>query len=316
MSRGCVLAKDVTLQVSNLFRATLLWMVDEDLIAGKNFYLKVGTKMIPAVVMNIKYKIDVNSGEHVAVDQISKNEITACDISIIEKIVFDTFDNNKALGGLILIDRITNMTCACGIIDHSLRRSDNLSWQKLDITREMRASQKGQNPVTIWFTGLSGSGKSTLANEIEKRLVSMGRHSMLLDGDNIRLGLNNDLGFKEKDRIENIRRVAQVAKLMNDAGLIVLTAFISPFMRDRKNARDIIGESFIEIHVSTPIEECEKRDVKGLYEKARKGEIPNFTGISSPYEAPMNPQITIDTSRSDINESVEVIMRLLEKYIN
>ncbi len=316
VSRGCVFTKDTTLQVSNLFTATLLWMSEESLIPGRDYYLKVGTRMIPAVVLNIKYKVEINSGEHIAADQIRKNDLTSCDISVMDKIVFDEFKNNKALGGLILIDRITNMTCACGVIEHSLRRSDNLSWQKLDVTKVMRAGQKGQKPVTIWFTGLSGSGKSTLANALELCLYAMGKHTMLLDGDNIRLGLNKNLGFKEKDRIENIRRVAEVAKLMNDAGLIVLTAFISPYIRDRENAKAIIGESFIEVYVSTPIEVCEKRDVKGLYQKARLGEIPNFTGISSPYEAPVNPQITIDTSQSSINDSVDAILRLLEKYIH
>lgn len=317
VSRGCVLVNGVTPSVSSMCTATLLWMDDSVLVAGKNYYIKIGTKMVPATVMNIKYKIDVNSGEHVPADRLYKNEIAHCDIVISEKIVFDEFQKSKALGGLILIDRINNMTSACGVIEHSLRRSDNLTWHTMDIGKKDRAAQKAQNPKTLWFTGLSGSGKSTLANEIEKRLFAMGKHTMLLDGDNIRMGLNKNLGFKEQDRIENIRRVAEVSKLMNDAGLIVLTSFISPFKQDRENAANIIGkEDFIEIYVSTPLEECEKRDVKGLYHKAREGEIPNFTGISSPYETPENPDITIDTSKGSIEECVDELMRLLEKHIN
>ena len=316
VSRGCVLVNGIEPAVSSMCTATLLWMDDTVLVAGKNYYIKVGTKMIPATVMNIKYKIDVNSGEHVPAERIYKNEIAHCDIVISDKIVFDEFKNSKSLGGLILIDRVTNMTSACGFIEHSLRRSDNLTWHNMDIGKKDRAGQKDQNPKTLWFTGLSGSGKSTLANEIEKRLFSMGKHTMLLDGDNIRMGLNKNLGFKEQDRIENIRRVAEVAKLMNDAGLIVLTAFISPFAQDRERARDIIGdEDFIEIYVSTSLEDCEKRDVKGLYKKARNGEIPNFTGICSPYEAPVNPDIIIDTGKGTVEENVDYLMQQLEKYL-
>jgi len=315
VSRGCVITKDVKPYVSGMFNANILWMDDSELVAGKNYYLKVGTKMVSAVVMNIKYKVDVNSGEHIPADRIYKNEIVSCDISIADKIVFDKFKNNKSLGSLILIDRITNMTSACGVIQHSLRRSDNLTWHNMDVTKEIRAEQKAQKPVTLWFTGLSGSGKSTLANEIEKRLVSMGKHTMLLDGDNIRLGLNKNLGFKEQDRVENIRRIAEVSKLMNDAGLIVLTSFISPYASDRENAKQIIGEDFIEIYVSTSLEECERRDVKGLYKKARTGEIPNFTGISSRYDVPKNPQITIDTSKYELTDAVDYVMAELEKLL-
>lgn len=316
VSRGCILVNGIEPVVSSMCTASILWMDDSFLVAGKNYYIKVGTKMIPATVMNIKYKIDVNSGEHIPAERLYKNEIAVCDIVISEKIVFDMFKNNKAFGGLILIDRVTNMTSACGVIEHSLRRSDNLTWHAMDIGRKDRAEQKGQNPKTLWFTGLSGSGKSTLANEIEKRLFSMGKHTMLLDGDNVRMGLNRNLGFKEQDRIENIRRVAEVAKLMNDAGLIVLTSFISPFAQDRENARSIIGsDDFIEIYVSTSIEECEKRDVKGLYKKARNGEIPNFTGICSPYEPPVSPDIVIDTGKGSIEENVDYVMQQLEKYL-
>ena len=316
VSRGCVLVHNAKPKTGNLFTTNLLWMDDAPLVAGKNYLLKIGTKMTPAVIMNIKYKIDVNTGNELYSDAIYKNEIASCDIAVSEKIVFEKFKNNHTLGSIILIDRITNMTSACGVITHALRRTDNLTWHEMDVTREFRAQQKNQTPKTIWMTGLSGSGKSTLANEIEKRLVALGKHTMLLDGDNVRMGLNKNLGFKEADRIENIRRIAEVSKLMNDAGLLVITSFISPYVRDRRNAREIIGkENFIEIYVSTPVNECEKRDVKGLYKKARAGEIPNFTGISSPYEAPEHPEITIDTTGKSLADSVNYIIERLENFL-
>jgi len=234
--------------------------------------------------------------------QIFKNELAECDISLSERIVFSTFEKNRALGGFILIDRVSNMTSACGVILHSLRRSANVAWQKTDITREVRAGLKNQIPQTLWFTGLSGSGKSALANALEKKLVAKGVHTMLLDGDNIRHGLNRDLGFTEAGRVENIRRIAEVARLMNDAGLIVLTAFISPYRQDRARAKEIIGEeSFKEIFVSTSLEVCERRDVKGLYKKARAGQIPEFTGITGPYEVPENADFEMDTEDTSIS---------------
>lgn len=315
VSRGSVLVKDSSPIVSNMFTASLLWMDDVELVQGKNFMLKVGTKTIPATIMSIKYKVDVHSGEHLAVKKLQKNEIAVCDIALADQVVYDTFQKNKELGNFVLIDRVTNMTSACGVIEHSLRRSENLTWQKLDITREVRAEKLGQKPVTIWFTGLSGSGKSTLANELEKVLTLQGKHTMLLDGDNIRMGLNQDLGFDEKGRIENIRRIAEVAKLMNDAGLIVLTAFISPYESDREKAKEIIGaENFIEVYVNTPLEVCEERDVKGLYKKAREGKIPNFTGISSPYEEPQNPSVVIDTSKVSLEQAVEEISHKMDEF--
>lgn len=316
VSRGCVLVKDKKLELADMFNSTILWMDDVELVAGRNYMIKCGTKILSAMVMSIKYKIDINTGKHIAADRIFKNEMASCDISLSEKIVFDKFTNNKALGGFILIDRVTNMTSACGVIEHSLRRSTNVIWQDMDITREIRSKQKGQKPLTIWFTGLSGSGKSTLANEVEKRLVAMGKHTMLLDGDNIRHGLNKNLGFKEVDRVENIRRIAEVARLMNDAGIITITSFISPYTKDRENAKSIIGNEFIEIFISTPLEECERRDVKGLYKKARKGEIPEFTGISSPYEKPINPNIEIDTSKYSIEKATDILMKELLKYLD
>ncbi len=311
VSRGCVLVKDFTGMVSNLFSARLLWMDDEPLIPGKNYLVKLGTKTTPGTVMSVKYKIDINDGTHVPADVIYKNEIADCQISLSERIVMDKFDRCETMGGFILTDRVSNMTSACGVIKHDLRRSDNLVWQETDVDRQMRSAQKGQEPRTLWFTGLSGSGKSALANALEKRLLALGKHTMLLDGDNVRMGLCRNLGFTHQDRIENIRRVAEVSKLMNDAGLIVLTAFISPYAQDRENARAIIGDGFVEIYVSTPLEVCEKRDVKGLYQKARRGEIPNFTGISSSYEPPAKPEIQIDTSKCTLDEAVEEIIKQL-----
>jgi bifunctional enzyme CysN/CysC len=315
ISRGCVLVKDTQVSVNSMFAAKLLWMDDNKLVEGKNFLLKIGTQSVPATVMNIKYKIDVNTGDEVYADAIYKNEIAHCEISVASKMVFDKFAKNNALGSLILIDRVTHMTSACGVVEHSLNRGDNLTWHDMDVTREFREKQLGQKACTIWFTGLSGAGKSSLANELEKRLVALGKHTMLLDGDNIRMGLNKNLGFRENDRIENIRRIAEVSKLMNDAGLIVLTSFISPFLRDRRSAREIIGDRFVEVYVSTPLEECERRDVKGLYKKARSGELENFTGINSPYEIPQHPDITIDTSNGTMEECVEQLLEKLQQML-
>lgn len=317
VSRGCVLTGGTRLKVSRMFTASVLWMDDVELVQGKNFLLKIGTRMLPATVMAVKYKVDIHSGEHLAAARLYKNEIAVCDIAMAEDAVYDVFASHRELGRFILIDRVTNMTSACGVIEHSLRRADNLTWQKLDVTRDTRAARMGQKPVTLWFTGLSGAGKSALANEIEKALGIQGKYTMLLDGDNVRMGLNQNLGFEEKDRIENIRRVAEVAKLMNDAGLIVLTSFISPYESDRVRAREIIGSmNFIEIYVSTPLEECERRDVKGLYKKARNGQIPNFTGISSPYEPPLHPEIEIDTSQCTLEEAADQVLNEIRKLYN
>lgn len=314
-SRGCVMVKGRTPEVGNMFRVTMLWMDDVPLVEGKEYMLKLGTKKIPARIVKIEYKIDVNTGEQIPVTQVEKNGIVVCSVLTAEKIVFRKFSENEALGGLILIDRITNMTSACGVIEQALKHFDNLTWQDSDVTKEIREKRLGQKAATLWFTGLSGSGKSTLANALEIQLTAIGKHTMLLDGDNIRMGLNRDLGFSDEDRTENIRRIAEVAKLMNDAGLIVLTSFISPFKQDRELARSIIGEDFVEIYVNTPLEECERRDVKGLYKKARKGEIPVFTGISSPYEAPEQPEIQIDTSKCSVEEAMEQVMKALKDYM-
>ncbi len=312
ISRGCVIERDYELSVGSMMAVSLLWMDDNSLVSGRNFWLKIGTQMISATVMNIKYKIDVNSGAEVYADAIYKNEIAFCEISVGSNIVFDRFENNRELGSLILIDRITNMTSACGVVMYPLTRGGNLTWQDTDITRQMRENSLEQKAVT----GLSGAGKSVLSNEVEKRLFAKGKHTMLLDGDNVRMGLNKNLGFTEEDRIENIRRIAEVSKLMNESGLIVLTAFISPYRLDRRNAKEIIGEdSFVEVYVSTPLEECEKRDVKGLYQKARAGKIPNFTGITSQYEEPEHPDIIVDTSKHTLEECAEIILEGLKPYL-
>lgn len=312
-SRGCVIAKGETPEVGNMFQVTMLWMDDIPLVEGKEYMLKLGTKKIPARIVKIEYKIDVNTGEQIPVTQVEKNGIVVCSVLATEKIVFERFEKSEALGGLILIDRITNMTSACGVIEKPLKHFDNLTWQDSDVTKEIRERQLGQKAKTLWFTGLSGSGKSTLANALEIRLAAQGKHTMLLDGDNIRMGLNRDLDFSDEARTENIRRIAEVAKLMNDAGLIVLTSFISPFKLDRDMARDIIGEDFVEIYISTSLEECERRDVKGLYKKARNGEITVFTGISSPYEAPETPEIQIDTAETSVEAAVDLIMKWLNR---
>ena len=315
-SRGAVIVKDISIPVNNMFTAMILWMDDEKLIEGKNYLIRIGTVNTSGVVMSIKYKIDIDTGEHIAVQKCHKNELVVCDISLSDKVPYAKFEDQPSIGGFILIDRVSNMTSGCGVILHGLRRGENLTWQAQDITRQMRSAGLGQRPITIWFTGLSGAGKSTLANALEKRMYLEGKHTIILDGDNIRLGLNKNLGFTEEDRIENIRRIAEVSKLMNDAGIIVLTAFISPYRADRESARKIIGEdNFMEIYVSTDLETCEKRDVKGLYRKARQGEIPNFTGISSPYEAPYNPDITVNTAEVSMEEAVNRIFEAVSEMI-
>ncbi len=315
VSRGCVISKE-NLEISNILSTKILWMDDKPLVPGESFFIKIGTKLAPAAVTRLKYRIDINTGTHIPVEKIYKNEIAVCEINITEKLVLERFEKLQALGEFILIDRVTNMTSACGIVRHAMRRADNLRYQETAIGRDARSRHMGQKPLTLWFTGLSGSGKSTLSNEVEKRLAELGKFTMGLDGDNVRMGLNCNLGFTEADRIENIRRVAEVCRLMNDAGLMVLVSFISPYERDRENARRIIGDSsFVEIYVNTSLEECQRRDVKGLYKKAAKGDIPNFTGISAPYEKPEHAQIVVETEGKTIEESTEDIMKALSRYL-
>lgn len=308
ISRGCVIVSERKVSVNNLFKGKMLWLDDEPLKMGKSYYLKVGTKKVPASVIRIRHKVDVNTGSHIACDTLVKNEIGVVEVMLAEKTVFAPFDDIREIGCFILIDSESNMTSACGVVEHELRRGQNVVWQDMDVTRELREQKLGQQARTVWFTGLSGAGKSTLANALEKRLIMMGRHTMILDGDNVRHGLNNNLGFTDSDRSENIRRIAEASKLLNDAGIIVMVSCIAPYDRDRRNAKKIIGDSFREIYVSTSIEECEKRDVKGLYDKARKNEIPNFTGVSSEYQIPDCADLVIDTEGRDVEECVDEIM--------
>ena len=309
-SRGDVLATaDDPPQVADQFETTIVWMDDEPLVVGRGYWLKLGTQMVSVTIAEPKYEIDVNTMEHLASQTLNLNQIGVCEITTDRRIVFNPYTENRALGGFILIDKITNHTVGAGMLHFSLRRSQNVHWQPTDITRDHHASMKNQTPRVLWFTGLSGSGKSTIANEVEKKLALMNRHTFLLDGDNVRHGLNKDLGFTESDRIENIRRIGEVAKLMTDAGLIVLTAFISPFRADRQLVRDMIdGGEFIEIHVDTPLEVAEARDVKGLYKKAREGKLKNFTGIDSPYEPPESPEIRVNTVEMTPEEAADHII--------
>ena len=312
-SRGDVIAAaDNPPEVSDQFESTIVWMAEEPLIPGRAYYLKLGTQTVSATVQSPKFTINVNNMEHMAAKTLELNAIGVAEIITDKPIVFEPYANNHVLGGYILIDKITNATVAAGMLHFSLRRAQNIHWQATDIGREAHAALKNQKPKILWFTGLSGSGKSTIANEVEKTLNLLNRHTFLLDGDNIRHGLNKDLGFTETDRIENIRRVGEVAKLMADAGLIVLTAFISPFRAERDMVRAMMPEGeFIEIFVDTPLEVAEARDVKGLYKKARAGQLKNFTGIDSPYEPPENPDICVNTVEMSPAEAAEHIVRQL-----
>jgi bifunctional enzyme CysN/CysC len=313
ISRGDVLAaSEARPQVADQFAAHLVWMCDAPLYPGRSYLLKCGSKTVAASVTEIKYKIDVNSFEHIAAKELQLNDVAVVNVAISEAIAFDSYAENRVTGAFILIDRLSNATAAAGMIDFALRRATNVHWQLFDVTKESRADIKRQRPVVLWFTGLSGSGKSTIANILEKKLYSLGCHTYMLDGDNIRHGLNRDLGFTEADRVENIRRIGEVAKLFVDAGMVVLVSFISPFRAERQMARDLVdyGE-FIEVFVDTPIEECEKRDVKGLYAKARAGLLKNFTGIDSPYEPPGKPEIQIRTASYDPDEAADKILSYL-----
>ena len=312
-SRGDVISvADVPPQAADQFEATIVWLNDDPLHVGRAYWLKLGTQTVSVTVQQPKYAVNVNTMEHVAVKTLELNAIGVAQISTDKQIVFEPYADNRALGGFILIDKITNATVAAGMIQFSLRRAQNVHWQATDIDRNEHARLKNQTPKVLWFTGLSGSGKSTIANEVEKSLNLMNRHTFLLDGDNVRHGLNKDLGFTEADRIENIRRVGEVAKLMVDAGLIVLTAFISPFRAERDMVRSMIPDGeFIEIFVDTPLEVAEARDVKGLYKKARSGELKNFTGIDSPYEPPVNPEIRVNTVEMTPQEAAAHIIRQL-----
>jgi len=310
-SRGDVLClADNPPETADQFEATLVWLNDEDMHVGRSYWLKIGTQTVSATVQQPKYRVDVNTMDELAAKTLSLNDIGVAEVYSERPLVFEPYADNRTLGGYILIDKITNATVAAGMLNFSLRRSQNVHWQATDITREHHAQMKNQTPRVLWFTGLSGSGKSTIANEVEKKLALMNRHTFLLDGDNVRHGLNKDLGFTEADRIENIRRIGEVARLMTDAGLIVLTAFISPFRAERQMVRAMLEEAeFIEIFVDTPLEVAEERDVKGLYKKARSGKLKNFTGIDSPYEPPLNPEITVNTVEMTPEEAADHIIK-------
>jgi bifunctional enzyme CysN/CysC len=312
-SRGDVLAvADASPQVANQFEASIVWMAEEPMLAGRPYWLKLGTQTVSATVQPPKYQININTMERLAAKTLTMNAIGVANLATDRPIVFEAYEVNHDLGGFILIDKLNNATVAAGMLHFALRRSQNVHWQALEVSRETRATMKNQAPAVLWFTGLSGAGKSTIANLVDRKLHRMNRHTFMLDGDNIRHGLSRDLGFTDADRVENIRRVGEVARLMTDAGIIVITAFISPFSAERQMVRDMLlpGE-FIEIYIDTPLAEAERRDVKGLYRKARAGQLANFTGIASPYEPPIAPDIHIDTTTMTAEQAATLIVEHL-----
>jgi bifunctional enzyme CysN/CysC len=315
ISRGDLISQaDAPAGVADQFETTLVWMHDEPLLPGRFFLLKIGTQTVTASVMDIKYQVNVNTLEHVAAKTLELNAIGVCTLNLDRRIAFDPYTDNRDTGGYILIDRLSNATVAAGLIHFALRRSQNIQVQHVDVNKAARNALNRQKSCVVWFTGLSGSGKSTVANLLEKKLHAMGHRTYLLDGDNVRHGLNKDLGFTDTDRVENIRRVAEVAKLMVDAGLIVLTAFISPFQAERRMARSLMAQDeFLEIHVDVPLAVAEQRDAKGLYKKARRGELKNFTGIDSRYETPEAPELRLATDQVDPDEAVDRIIELLRE---
>jgi bifunctional enzyme CysN/CysC len=312
-SRGDVIVQaDAPCEVADQFEATLVWMDEAEMLPGRPYLLKIGTQTLTATVTEPKYEVNINTLEHRSSRTLALNAIGVVNISTDRAVPFEAYAKNPDLGGFILIDRMTNATVAAGMVHFALRRSQNIHWQALDIDRDAHAAIKNQKARVVWFTGLSGSGKSTIANIVEKKLHAMGKHTFLLDGDNVRHGLNRDLGFTDAERVENIRRVGEVAKLMADAGLIVLTAFISPFRAERQMVREIMAEGeFMEVYVNTPLAVAEERDVKGLYKKARAGNLKNFTGIDSPYEAPEAPEVTVNTVELSPEEAAEQIIAAL-----
>ena len=313
-SRGDVICgAEQPCEVSDQFETTIVWMADTPMLPGRSYLMKIGTKTVTASVTTLKHKVNVNTLEEMAARQLELNEIGLCNISLDQPVAFDSYTENRDTGGFILIDRLSNDTVAAGLIHFALRRAQNIHWQAVDLSRNSHAAQKGQRACVLWFTGLSGAGKSTIANLVERRLFALGRHTTLLDGDNVRHGLNRDLGFTDTDRVENIRRVGEVARLMADSGLIVLVSFISPFRSERQLAREMLPKGeFLEVFIDTPLAEAEKRDVKGLYKKARRGEIKHFTGISSPYEAPEDAELRIDTTTLSAEDAAELIVAQLD----
>ena len=318
ISRGDVIATSETPpEISDQFDTTIIWLSEEPMLPGRSYRMKTSSRLVSATVNAPKHKTDVNTLQKIPAKTLQLNEIGNCSLAVDRPIAFDSYAENRQTGSFILIDRMTNNTVGMGMINFPLRRAANIHWQNLDINKAANAEQKGQNPAVLWFTGLSGSGKSTVANEVQRRLYATGRHSFILDGDNVRHGLNRDLGFTDADRVENIRRVAEVSKLMVEAGLITLVSFISPFRAERELARNLMEEGeFIEIFVNTPLSVAETRDPKGLYKKARAGNLKNFTGIDSPYEAPENPEIEINTAELNVEDAAEcVINGLIERGI-
>lgn len=318
ISRGDVIATSETPpEISDQFDTTIIWLSEEPMLPGRSYRMKTSSRLVSATVNAPKHKTDVNTLQKLPAKTLQLNEIGNCTLAVDRPIAFDSYAENRQTGSFILIDRMTNNTVGMGMINFPLRRAANIHWQNLDINKAANAEQKGQNPAVLWFTGLSGSGKSTIANEVQRRLYATGRHSFILDGDNVRHGLNRDLGFTDADRVENIRRVAEVSKLMVEAGLIMLVSFISPFRAERDLARNLMEEGeFIEIFVNTPLSVAETRDPKGLYKKARAGNLKNFTGIDSPYEAPENPEIEINTAEMSVEDAAErVINGLIERGI-
>ena len=314
ISRGDVLAAaDAPPQVADQFEATIVWLQEEPMLQGRTYLMKAGTRTVSATVTPLKHRVNVNTLEHEPAERLELNDIGVCELELDRPIPFESYAQSRALGSFILIDRLTNNTAGAGLINFALRRSQNVHWQALDVDKPLRARLKGQKACVLWLTGLSGAGKSTIANRIEKRLAAAGRHTYLLDGDNVRHGLNKDLGFTAQDRVENIRRVAEVARLMVDAGLIVLVSFISPFRSERRMARELFAAGeFFEVFIDTPLAEAERRDVKGLYRKARRGELKNFTGIDSPYETPEAAEIRIDTTTLSADEAAARVIAHLE----
>ena len=316
ISRGDVLcATNERAEVSDQLAAHILWMTEEALLPGRQYLLKLATTTVPAQITALKHKIDVNTLDHLAAKTLNLNEVGYANFSLAQPIAFDPYAENRDMGGFILIDQFTNATVGAGMIEFGLRRATNVHWQALDVNKDVRAALKHQKPAVLWFTGLSGSGKSTIANIVERTLYAQGRHTYLLDGDNVRHGLNRDLGFTNADRVENIRRVAETAKLFVDAGLIVLVSFISPFRSERQMARELVGDGeFVEVFVDTPLETCMARDPKGLYKKAKAGTIRNFTGIDSPYEPPQTPEIVLKTVEGDAPFQAQAILTYLTQH--
>jgi bifunctional enzyme CysN/CysC len=315
ISRGDIISQaQAPAGVADQFESTLVWMHEEPLYPGRPYLLKIGTKTVTATVTEIKYQVNVNTMEHVAAKTLELNAIGICNLSLDRAIAFDPYAEDRDTGGYILIDRLTNNTVGAGLLHFALRRSQNIHIQHTDVNKGARSQQKGQKPCVLWFTGYSGAGKSTIANLVEKKLFAMGRHTYLLDGDNVRHGMNKDLGFTAADRVENIRRVGEVARLMVDSGLIVLTAFISPIRAERQLARSLVAEDeFIEVFVDTPLAVAEERDAKGLYKKARQGQLKNFTGIDSPYERPENAEVTLLSANLDPDEAAQMVLEELQR---